>query len=82
VTIPGVTKGDKVHVTLLRSAEGTFSVFGPDGKLGTASAVIANPKAKLVKFRFTLPEPVGSPAAWFYSFVDNVKVEDISSAPF
>lgn len=46
------------------------------------SCVIGNPDAKIVKLKFVIPESVASPATCGYGFIDNVRVEDISSGPF
>ena len=80
VRIPG--SGKKTHLILLRNSKNAFSVFGPDGVAGTTTAVIGDPDAKLAKLKFVIPEPVVSPATCGYGFIDNVRVEDISSAPF
>ena len=82
IVIPGTGSAGMTRLTLLRTAADTFSVFGPNGEVGTTSAAIANPKGKIVRLKFTIPEPVGCPATWGYGFVDNLKIEDISAAPF
>lgn len=82
VTVAGTTTGAKTHLTLLRTAPDTFSVFGPNGVVGTTTAPIANPNAKITKLKFVIPTPSGSPAVCMYGYIDNLKIEDISSAPF
>lgn len=82
VTVAGTTPGANTHLTLLRTAPDTFSVFGPDGVVGTTTASIAMPNAKITKLKFVIPTPSGSPAVSMYGYIDNLKIEDISAAPF
>lgn len=82
VTVAGKTTGANTHLTLLRTAADTFTVFGPNGVVGTTTAAIADPNAKVTKLKFTIPTPSGSPAVCMYGYIDNLVIEDISSAPF
>ena len=82
VTVAGTTTGANTRLTLLRTAPDTFSVFGPNGVVGTTTAPIAKSDAKITKLRFVIPTPSGSPAVCMYGYIDNLRIEDISSAPF
>ena len=78
--VPG--DGSTTHLTFLRTTDGTFSVFDKDGNVGTTSAVIANPNAKIVKLRFVIPISTAAEASYGCGYIDNLKIEDISAAPF
>jgi len=82
VTVSGTTTGAKTHLTFLRNAAGTFSVFGPNDVVGTAAVTLLKPDAKIVKLKFTIPTASNIPAVIMYGYIDNLKIEDISAAPF
>lgn len=50
--------------------------------VGTTTAPITNPNAKITKPKFLIPIPSGSPAVCMYGYIDNLRIEDVSSAPF
>lgn len=82
VTVSGTTTGAKTHLTFLRTAKDTFTVFGPNDVVGTRTATITNPNAKITKLKFTIPTPSGCPAVSMYGYIDNLRIDDISAAPF
>ena len=82
VTVAGKAVGANTHLTLVRNAAGTITVFGPNDIVGTTSAAMTNPNAKITKLKFTIPKQAGSPVVVMYAYLDNLKVEDISAAPF
>lgn len=82
VTVSGTTTGAKTHLTFLRTAADTFTVFGPNDVVGTRTATITNPNAKITKLKFTIPTPSASPAVSMYGYIDNLRIDDISAAPF
>lgn len=82
VTVAGNAVGANTHLTLVRNAAGTITVFGPNDIVGTTSAAMTNPNAKITKLKFTIPKQAGSPVVVMYAYLDNLKIEDISAAPF
>ena len=82
VTVAGKAVGANTHLTLVRNAAGTITVFGPNDIVGTTSATMTNPNAKITKLKFTIPKQAGSPVVVMYAYLDNLKIEDISAAPF
>ena len=82
VTVAGKAVGANTHLTLVRNAAGTITVFGPNDIVGTTSAAMTNPNAKITKLKFTIPKQAGSPVVVMYAYLDNLKIADISAAPF
>ena len=82
VTVAGKTTGANTHLTFLRTAKDTFTVFGPNDVVGTRTATITNPNAKITKLKFTIPTSSACPAVIMYGYIDNLKIEDISASPF
>lgn len=82
VTVAGKTTGANTHLTFLRTAADTFAVFGSNDVVGTRTATITNPNAKITKLKFTIPTSSACPAVVMYGYIDNLKIEDISAAPF
>ena len=82
VTVAGKKTGANTHLTFLRTAKDSFTVFGPNDAVGTRTAAITNPNAKITKLKFTIPTSSACPAVIIYGYIDNLKIEDISAAPF
>jgi len=67
---------------------GTFvTKMGTSRKIGLMLSGLTyseyfQPDAKIVKLKFTIPTLAASPATIMYGYIDNLKIEDISAAPF
>ena len=44
--------------------------------------VRSGPNAEITKLKFTIPKQAGSPVVVMYAYLDNLKIADISAAPF